>query len=61
MTIYTMGFTQKSAEEFFNLIKKMQIEMIVLTMSEKLYNYCVSGITTNAETISQSSGVSAYV
>ena len=29
MTIYTMGFTQKSAEEFFGLIKKYNIELLV--------------------------------
>ena len=29
MTIYTMGFTQKSAETFFELIKKNNIEILV--------------------------------
>ncbi len=29
MTIYTMGFTQKSAEEFFGLIKRNSIDMLV--------------------------------
>ena len=29
MNIYTMGFTQKSAEEFFNLIKKNGIEILI--------------------------------
>ena len=29
MTIYTIGFTQKSAEQFFELIKKNQIELLV--------------------------------
>ncbi len=29
MTIYTMGFTQKSAETFFELIKKNGIELLV--------------------------------
>ncbi len=29
MTIYTMGFTQKSAEEFFGLIKKNDIEILI--------------------------------
>ncbi len=29
MTIYTMGFTQKSAEEFFNLIKNNGIEILI--------------------------------
>ena len=29
MKIYTMGFTQKSAEEFFEKIKKNQIELLI--------------------------------
>lgn len=29
MQIFTMGFTQKSAEVFFNLIRKHQIEILV--------------------------------
>ncbi len=29
MTIYTIGFTQKSAEQFFELIKKNQVELLV--------------------------------
>ena len=29
MIIYTIGFTQKSAEQFFELIKKNQIELLV--------------------------------
>lgn len=29
MNIYTMGFTQKSAEQFFELIKKNNIELLV--------------------------------
>lgn len=29
MTLYTMGFTQKSAECFFELIKKNQIEIVL--------------------------------
>ena len=29
MTIYTMGFTQKSAEEFFGLINKNDIEILI--------------------------------
>ena len=29
MTIYTIGFTQKSAEQFFELIKKNRIELLV--------------------------------
>lgn len=29
MNLYTIGFTQKSAEEFFGLIKKYKIEMLV--------------------------------
>jgi uncharacterized protein (DUF488 family) len=29
MKIYTIGFTQKSAEEFFNILKDNQIEQLV--------------------------------
>lgn len=29
MTIYTMGFAQKNAEQFFNLIRKNKIEMLI--------------------------------
>ena len=29
MTIYTIGFTQKSAEEFFKLIKKFEIDILI--------------------------------
>lgn len=29
MDLYTMGFTQKSAEQFFNLIKKNDIELLI--------------------------------
>lgn len=29
MQIYTMGFTKKSAKEFFDLIKKHNIEMLI--------------------------------
>ena len=29
MTLYTIGFTQKTAEQFFNLIKNNQIELLV--------------------------------
>ena len=29
MTLYTIGFTQKSAERFFELIKKNQIEIVL--------------------------------
>ncbi len=29
MIIYTIGFTQKSAEQFFELIKKNQIELLI--------------------------------
>lgn len=29
MEIYTMGFTQKSAEKFFELIKKHKIELLI--------------------------------
>ena len=29
MQIYTMGFTKKSAEEFFGLLKDNEIEMLI--------------------------------
>lgn len=29
MQVYTMGFTQKSAEDFFNLIKNNSVEMLI--------------------------------
>jgi uncharacterized protein (DUF488 family) len=29
MKIYTIGFTQKTAEQFFNLIKENRIEVVV--------------------------------
>ena len=29
MIIYTMGFTQKSAEQFFELLKKNGVELLV--------------------------------
>ena len=29
MTVYTMGFAQKNAEHFFELLKKNNVEMLV--------------------------------
>ena len=29
MNIYTMGFTKKSAKDFFSLIKKNDVEMLI--------------------------------
>lgn len=37
MDIYTMGFTQKTAEQFFEKIKKNEIEILVDSFCKSAY------------------------